>query len=144
MKFMLLISIWFISSTHPISMIMMMIMMTMYINIILYKIMKHTWFPLIITLLMLGGLLVIFLYITSLTPNKKFIFKKKIFFFSLPLLFLFKMNNVLLYSNFNIQIYNIFTSSSMYTMIFMLLYLLITLIAIMMIIKSSLAPLKSN
>nr|YP_009000474.1 NADH dehydrogenase subunit 6 [Ornithodoros brasiliensis]AHF21688.1 NADH dehydrogenase subunit 6 [Ornithodoros brasiliensis]QZP40891.1 NADH dehydrogenase subunit 6 [Ornithodoros brasiliensis] len=144
MKLMLLISTWFISSSHPLSMIMTMILATLYINIIMYTVMKHSWFPLIITLLMLGGLLVIFLYITSLTPNKKFSFNKKILLIIPVMIFFTKFNNLFFHSNYSVQTNNIFSKTSTTMLIFLLMYLMITLISIMMIIKSSMAPLKSN
>nr|YP_009537776.1 NADH dehydrogenase subunit 6 [Ornithodoros coriaceus]AYN59508.1 NADH dehydrogenase subunit 6 [Ornithodoros coriaceus] len=141
MKLMLFISLAFISMPHPISMLIIMIMMTVYINILMYMMMKHTWFILIITLLMLGGLLVIFMYITSLTPNKKF-YLKKYFFVSIPIFYMMKMNNLSWLSLNNTQTMKVLSSPSI--LIFMLIYLMITLMAIMSLIKSSLAPLKAN
>nr|YP_009000461.1 NADH dehydrogenase subunit 6 [Ornithodoros rostratus]AHF21675.1 NADH dehydrogenase subunit 6 [Ornithodoros rostratus] len=144
MKLILISSMSFISSLHPISMIMIMMLTTMYMSIIMYMIMKSSWLPLIIMLLMLGGLLVLFLYITSLTPNKKFIFKKLPLFMTIFLLPFLKMENKLISNKFNLDMTNLFNMETMTMMIFTLIYLLISLIAIMLIIKSSMTPLKSN
>nr|UYB78714.1 NADH dehydrogenase subunit 6 [Ornithodoros turicata]UYB78740.1 NADH dehydrogenase subunit 6 [Ornithodoros turicata] len=144
MKFMMIMPLMFMSSTHPISMVMIMILTTIYMSIMMYKFMKFSWFILIITLLILGGLLVIFLYITSLTPNKKFTFNKKWLFISLPLLLVLKINNFPMVSMNKMQIQEILTEKPLMMLLFMMIYLLISLISIMMIIKSIMAPLKSN
>nr|YP_009536356.1 NADH dehydrogenase subunit 6 [Ornithodoros parkeri]AYN50634.1 NADH dehydrogenase subunit 6 [Ornithodoros parkeri] len=144
MKFMMIMPLLFMSSTHPISMIMIMILTTIYMSILMYKFMKFSWFILIITLLILGGLLVIFLYITSLTPNKKFIFNKKWILFAFPMLLLLKNNNFPIMTINKSQIQEILTEKPLMMLMFMMFYLLISLISIMMIIKSIMAPLKSN
>nr|YP_009536369.1 NADH dehydrogenase subunit 6 [Ornithodoros hermsi]AYN50647.1 NADH dehydrogenase subunit 6 [Ornithodoros hermsi]UYB78376.1 NADH dehydrogenase subunit 6 [Ornithodoros hermsi] len=144
MKFTLFLSFFFMSSQHPISMTLIMIMITLYINIFMYFMMKYTWFLLLISLLILGGLMVIFLYITSLTPNKKFSFNKKLFVISIPLYLLIKMDNKMILSSSDFQVLNIFNYSSLLMMIYMMLYLMLTLISITIVVKSTLAPLKSN
>nr|YP_009348106.1 NADH dehydrogenase subunit 6 [Nothoaspis amazoniensis]APW83519.1 NADH dehydrogenase subunit 6 [Nothoaspis amazoniensis] len=108
----------------------------------MYMYMKYSWFILIITLLILGGLLVIFLYITSLTPNKKFIFNKKILIL-IPMSFFFKYTNIMIPAHPN-QILFLFTPKSLLIMIFTLAYMILTLITIMNLIKSNMTPLKSN
>nr|YP_009527968.1 NADH dehydrogenase subunit 6 [Ornithodoros sonrai]AYN50621.1 NADH dehydrogenase subunit 6 [Ornithodoros sonrai] len=143
MKLLLLLSTLFLSSLHPISMLMIMISTTIYLMLIIYMMMKHSWLSLIITLLMLGGLLVIFLYITSLTPNKKFILSNKFFMF-IPLIILIDSNTPL-YTNFsNLMISSIFNIDKTPILFFMLTYLLLTLLVIMKMINSMLSPLKSN
>nr|YP_010535620.1 NADH dehydrogenase subunit 6 [Ornithodoros noorsveldensis]AIZ58708.1 NADH dehydrogenase subunit 6 [Ornithodoros noorsveldensis]AIZ58721.1 NADH dehydrogenase subunit 6 [Ornithodoros noorsveldensis]UYB78493.1 NADH dehydrogenase subunit 6 [Ornithodoros noorsveldensis] len=142
MKMLMMISIWFIASTHPISMIMILISSTLLFNLFIYIQLKNTWFPLLVTLLILGGMLTIFLYITSLTPNKKFTFNKFFMMISILGLTIEVKNNI--FTNFEQNnIFSMFNTSSIMMIIFMTIYLLITLIAIMMMIKSSMAPMKS-
>nr|YP_010535672.1 NADH dehydrogenase subunit 6 [Alectorobius rietcorreai]UYB78571.1 NADH dehydrogenase subunit 6 [Alectorobius rietcorreai] len=142
MKMITLMTLCFMASTHPIFMIITMILMALILNMYMYSFMKYTWFILIITLLILGGLLVIFLYVTSLTPNKKFKFKKKIFFL-IPITFLLNTNQITNNSS-NNQIDILFMTESMKMLILTLIYLILTLISITMLIKSSMAPIKSN
>nr|YP_010535607.1 NADH dehydrogenase subunit 6 [Alectorobius mimon]UYB78454.1 NADH dehydrogenase subunit 6 [Alectorobius mimon]UYB78467.1 NADH dehydrogenase subunit 6 [Alectorobius mimon] len=142
MKSILFMILCFMASTHPISMIMIMILITLMLNMYMYMYMKYSWFIFIITLLILGGLLVIFLYITSLTPNKKFNFNKKILFIT-PLILFFK-TKLILNPNHHSQINIMFTPESMMMLILTLIYLILTLITIMYMIKSAMAPIKSN
>nr|YP_009536343.1 NADH dehydrogenase subunit 6 [Ornithodoros tholozani]AYN50608.1 NADH dehydrogenase subunit 6 [Ornithodoros tholozani] len=145
MKILILLSTLFISSLHPVSMIMVMIMTTLLLILLMYLSLKFSWFPLIITLLMLGGLLVIFLYITSLTPNKKFNFKK-IFLLPFPIFMLFIANmqsSILTPMNLP-KLEMIFMKFYNIMLIFMMFYLLLTLMAIMSLIQTNLAPIKVN
>nr|AIZ58541.1 NADH dehydrogenase subunit 6 [Reticulinasus faini]UYB78025.1 NADH dehydrogenase subunit 6 [Reticulinasus faini] len=142
MKLIMILIMCFISSTHPILMILMMIMTSLMLNMYMYMYIKHSWFLLIITLLILGGLLVIFLYITSLTPNKKFNMKKIIFF--TPLIILIENQNLIMNYNSNNQIMNLFTPNSLLMLILTLLYLILSLISIMNLIQSNMIPLKQQ
>nr|AIZ58632.1 NADH dehydrogenase subunit 6 [Ornithodoros porcinus] len=141
MKLLMMISIWFIASNHPISMILILIFSTLLMNFCVYTHLKNTWFPLMVTLLILGGMLAIFLYITSLTPNKKFYMIKIPILLSFVTLLINTKSS--LYMNFwQNQVFNMFANSPM-ALIIMVFYLLLTLIAIMMMIKAAMAPMKS-
>nr|NP_996549.1 NADH dehydrogenase subunit 6 [Ornithodoros porcinus]BAD12479.1 NADH dehydrogenase 6 [Ornithodoros porcinus] len=141
MKLLMMISIWFIASNHPISMILILIFSTLLMNFCVYSHLKNTWFPLMVTLLILGGMLTIFLYITSLTPNKKFYMIKTPILLSFVTLLINTKSS--LFMNFwQNQVFNMFANSPM-ILIIMVFYLLLTLIAIMMMIKAAMAPMKS-
>nr|YP_010535633.1 NADH dehydrogenase subunit 6 [Alectorobius peropteryx]UYB78506.1 NADH dehydrogenase subunit 6 [Alectorobius peropteryx]UYB78519.1 NADH dehydrogenase subunit 6 [Alectorobius peropteryx] len=142
MKLMMLLIISFTFSAHPISMILTMIFLALTLNMYMYMYMKYTWFIMMITLLILGGLLVTFFYITSLTPNKKFTFKKKVL-IAIPLLFFLK-NNQVMESTFDKQINTLIQINSLTIQIFTLTYLMLTLLTINHMIKSNMAPLKIN
>nr|AIZ58619.1 NADH dehydrogenase subunit 6 [Ornithodoros moubata]UYB78480.1 NADH dehydrogenase subunit 6 [Ornithodoros moubata] len=142
MKLLMMTSIWFIASTHPISMILILIFSTLLMNFCVYTQLKNTWFPLMVTLLILGGMLTIFLYITSLTPNKKFHINKLPILLSM-MMFLIKIKTNLFMSFHQNQIFSMFSNSLESLIIIMMIYLLMTLIAIMMMIKASMAPMKS-
>nr|YP_010535516.1 NADH dehydrogenase subunit 6 [Ornithodoros compactus]AIZ58567.1 NADH dehydrogenase subunit 6 [Ornithodoros compactus]QLD97216.1 NADH dehydrogenase subunit 6 [Ornithodoros compactus]QLD97229.1 NADH dehydrogenase subunit 6 [Ornithodoros compactus]UYB78272.1 NADH dehydrogenase subunit 6 [Ornithodoros compactus] len=143
MKLLMMASIWFIASTHPISMILILIFSTLLMNFCIYTQLKNTWFPLMVTLLILGGMLTIFLYITSLTPNKKFYMSKLPILLSMTL-FLIKTKTNLYMSFHQNQISSMFSNSLESLIIIMMIYLLMTLVAIMMMIKASMAPMKSS
>lgn len=63
---------------HPITILILIISTTIIISILRIKFLKIIWLSLILILLILGGILILFLYLISLIPNKKIIFKKKI------------------------------------------------------------------
>nr|YP_010535490.1 NADH dehydrogenase subunit 6 [Alectorobius atacamensis]UYB78194.1 NADH dehydrogenase subunit 6 [Alectorobius atacamensis] len=142
MKLTFILTLCFISSSHPIMLIMIMILTTLTLNMCMYTYMKFSWFIFMITLLILGGLLVIFLYITSLTPNKKFSFKKFMY-YMIPL-FLILHPYQITNSTSNYQISMLFLPNSLIMLMFTLIYLMLTLITIMILIKSTMAPLKSH
>nr|YP_007026378.1 NADH dehydrogenase subunit 6 [Argas africolumbae]AFV32075.1 NADH dehydrogenase subunit 6 [Argas africolumbae]UYL27194.1 NADH dehydrogenase subunit 6 [Argas africolumbae] len=140
MKISMLISIFFFMSLHPLTMLIMLILMTLNIITIVYLSTNTTWIPMILILLILGGMLVLFIYITSVTPNKKFSFKKQSIFMVMPSL-MFSTNMVYLnFSQTSILLFNMDKNS--FLLIFITIYLLITLIAIMKLINSSTAPLR--
>nr|YP_010535711.1 NADH dehydrogenase subunit 6 [Ornithodoros tabajara]UYB78649.1 NADH dehydrogenase subunit 6 [Ornithodoros tabajara]UYB78662.1 NADH dehydrogenase subunit 6 [Ornithodoros tabajara] len=142
MKLTILMILCFMASNHPIFMILIMIMTSLLLNVYMYMYMKNTWFIFLITLLILGGLLVIFLYITSLTPNKKFNFNKKIF-LMLPLIFLPKITFIS-NNNTTLQMLVLFLPKSLTMLLMTLIYLILTLISIMVMLKSSMAPIKTT
>nr|YP_009346078.1 NADH dehydrogenase subunit 6 [Ogadenus brumpti]AMX74050.1 NADH dehydrogenase subunit 6 [Ogadenus brumpti]AMX74063.1 NADH dehydrogenase subunit 6 [Ogadenus brumpti] len=141
MKISLIISVLFIMATHPFSMLITLVMMTMLIASFIYMCMKSLWFSFILILLILGGMLVLFVYITSLAPNKKFKIKKWFIFFLFPI-FLLEQKQP---SFFPISAKNIFQfnfNHNSFLLIFITIYLLMTLLAVMKMINSSLAPLR--
>nr|QTW91647.1 NADH dehydrogenase subunit 6 [Carios vespertilionis]UNO54362.1 NADH dehydrogenase subunit 6 [Carios vespertilionis]UNO54375.1 NADH dehydrogenase subunit 6 [Carios vespertilionis] len=142
MKMIFLISILFMTSTQPIMMILILILITLNISLLIYLQMKMTWFPMLIIILMLGGMMILFLYVTSLTPNKKFIWSNKFF----PLIMLTPFLPTIK-PNFNSNnfytISNLLNNSNTLMLTFIMLYLLITLLTITKLIHSSFAPLKS-
>nr|QLD97034.1 NADH dehydrogenase subunit 6 [Navis striatus] len=141
MKFMVLISLFFLLSTHPLTMIFLLVIITFLTAFMMYLTMKSTWFSLILILLILGGMLVLFIYITSLTPNQKFTLNKKnIFLLLLPMLMHMNNKMQLTFSKENIYMYNMHNNSLL--LIFITTYLLITLIAIMKLINSTKGPLR--
>nr|YP_010937304.1 NADH dehydrogenase subunit 6 [Ixodes kohlsi]WKW95300.1 NADH dehydrogenase subunit 6 [Ixodes kohlsi]WKW95313.1 NADH dehydrogenase subunit 6 [Ixodes kohlsi] len=142
MNFLTLFSVTFFMFNHPMFMLMSIIVVTLLLSFSIMKYMKMMWISLILILLVLGGMLILFLYMISLIPNKKLnINKKNIFFIILIFLSLkmnFKMDLTFLFMN------SLFFQSSMNMIIFMMTYLLITLMVIMKIMISSNSPLKLN
>nr|AHF21623.1 NADH dehydrogenase subunit 6 [Argas sp. SpringbokSA-QMS95171] len=140
MKISMLISIFFFMSLHPLTMLIMLILMTLNIVSIVYLTSKTAWTPMILILLILGGMLVLFIYITSVTPNKKFTFKKQSILMVIPSLMLSTNMIYLTFSKTNILLFNMDKNS--FLLIFITIYLLTTLIAIMKLINSSTAPIR--
>nr|YP_010547163.1 NADH dehydrogenase subunit 6 [Orientabia sinica]UYK52050.1 NADH dehydrogenase subunit 6 [Orientabia sinica] len=117
------------------------------------------FFSYILFMILLGGMLVLFIYISSLTPNMKFKFNKKIFIFMFMMLimmilmmFYFNIN-----LNFNMMNYNLmmeqnyllklslkkmFNYPNNLIMLLMINYLLITLFIVVKIININKGPLR--
>nr|YP_010535438.1 NADH dehydrogenase subunit 6 [Ixodes pacificus]UYB78090.1 NADH dehydrogenase subunit 6 [Ixodes pacificus]UYB78103.1 NADH dehydrogenase subunit 6 [Ixodes pacificus]WKW95287.1 NADH dehydrogenase subunit 6 [Ixodes pacificus] len=141
MKLMTFLTMIFFIFNHPMYMLMSIIFITLMMSIMIYKSIKMMWIPLILILLILGGMLILFLYIISLIPNKKLSVNKKISMFMIFMLLSFpsfkKLEISFLFMNSN------FFPSSMNMMMFMMIYLIMTLIVVMKIMTTSYAPLST-
>nr|UNO53725.1 NADH dehydrogenase subunit 6 [Ixodes ovatus] len=142
MKLLSLFMMTFFMFNHPMSMLLSIIMATIIISFLISKYIKMAWISLILILLVLGGMLILFLYIISLIPNKKMNANKKLLAMFLVFLITFKTNWFFNTSFFPMN--SIFFLSSMNFMLFMMMYLLISLMIVMKIMKSSNSPLKLN
>nr|UGW52234.1 NADH dehydrogenase subunit 6 [Gonodactylus sp. SIO BIC C12730] len=157
------LSLVFTTITHPLAMGMMLLLQTLTICAITALLNFHVWFSYILFLIFLGGMLVLFIYITSLASNEMFQFSfKMIMFFTItvslgaltsmildPLLLDFKMSSSDMHNYmsepYNMQtvlIGNIYSSNTMNTTLFMILYLLLTLIVVVKITYTFLGPLR--
>nr|YP_010287131.1 NADH dehydrogenase subunit 6 [Ixodes granulatus]UKT61197.1 NADH dehydrogenase subunit 6 [Ixodes granulatus] len=141
MKIITFFSLVFFSISHPMYMLMTIIFTTLLMAIMIYKSMKTFWIPLILILLILGGMLILFLYMISLIPNMKLFLNKKMllfFFFIYMNFYSLKIAEM----TFPLMNLNYFLSS-MNMIIMMMLYLIITLTVVMKIMTSSNAPLST-
>nr|YP_010287595.1 NADH dehydrogenase subunit 6 [Syllepte taiwanalis]UKT61926.1 NADH dehydrogenase subunit 6 [Syllepte taiwanalis]WEV93875.1 NADH dehydrogenase subunit 6 [Syllepte taiwanalis] len=155
---------------HPLSMGLMILIQTMLICLISSIMLPSYWFSYILFLTFLGGLLVLFIYVTSIASNEMFkiSFNMKMTFFFMILMTmmiaLMSMNN-LNWMNFNINnmemknLFNMFlffnnenkiNLSKLYNnqtflmMMMMIIYLFITLIAVVKITNIFYGPLRSS
>lgn len=69
----LIVSVIFIYGNHPLTLGLILIIQTILIAIILGAISQNFWFSYILFLVIIGGILIIFIYIISLIFNKIFI-----------------------------------------------------------------------
>nr|AHF21597.1 NADH dehydrogenase subunit 6 [Allothyrus sp. LamingtonNP-QMS95173] len=143
MKLLFMISSLFLISSHPLMMIIMIILMTLYISSLMFMISKFSWMSFILILVMLGGMLILFIYIASLASNELFNLNNKM----IPLILMMMMiipwnfyNKIITPMNLN----NFFFSYSSLNIFMIIMYLLLSLIIIINIIKSSKSPLRSN
>nr|AYR05367.1 NADH dehydrogenase subunit 6 [Coleoptera sp. ACP-2013] len=155
----LLLSLIFIFMNHPMSMGLTLLLQTIMISLITGLLNLNFWFSYILFLIMIGGMLVLFIYMTSIASNEMFSYSNKIF-FMITLFFIFFMLIMLITDsylmNFNYLymdsfIYNksmnltkYFNYPSMNLIFFMIIYLFITLIAIVKITKIELGPLRQK
>nr|YP_010616685.1 NADH dehydrogenase subunit 6 [Argestina pomena]WAW79885.1 NADH dehydrogenase subunit 6 [Argestina pomena] len=172
MKMFLSLSVIFISImmffiNHPISMGLSILMQTLLISILLGMLINSYWFSYILFLVFLGGLLVLFIYISSIASNELMnfpLFNKFIFITPLLIIFIsfFFMNN-LNWLNFsfnedmknfmnmflfsfnenNFSLIKLYNNQTYMLMMLMIIYLLITLIAVVKITNIFFGPLRS-
>nr|YP_010946918.1 NADH dehydrogenase subunit 6 [Salganea raggei]WGO57675.1 NADH dehydrogenase subunit 6 [Salganea raggei] len=150
------LSIVFTQMNHPLAMGLILLIQTTLISIITGLFMQSFWFSYILFLIFLGGMLVLFIYVTSLASNEMFILSTK-----LMLLLLMLMPPMIIYleSKFNLNnqetfmfiIINNITTLPLLKLynyptgimtIMMVLYLLITLLVVIKITNIFKGPLR--
>nr|ASY97986.1 NADH dehydrogenase subunit 6 [Taumantis sigiana] len=161
MSISLTLSIIFMFLNHPLSMGLILFLQAIILCLMSGSISLTFWFSYILLLIYLGGMLVLFMYITSLASNEMFFYSKKIFIMLMILPFtyifmyyvidlkfsinLYEMleNNMIIYklmpNNFLLKMYN--QPINMIT-ILIASYLFLTLIAVVKIINIYKGPLR--
>nr|ARH54166.1 NADH dehydrogenase subunit 6 [Calvia decemguttata] len=144
---------------HPISMGFIILIHTIYTCLMMGMISTNFWFSYILILIMIGGLLVLFIYMTSIASNEKFKFNK---FLMLTLIMTFiimmlvkimenyylnnlnneLMNNFFMNYNFNLNLSKFLNFPNSNIFILIIFYLLISMIAIVKITKFNFGPLR--
>nr|YP_006234061.1 NADH dehydrogenase subunit 6 [Archaeocroton sphenodonti]AET63101.1 NADH dehydrogenase subunit 6 [Archaeocroton sphenodonti] len=130
MEMLTLLTVITMFMSHPMMMLMSVMLLTFFLALIFYKITQISLVSLMMILLILGGMLIIFMYMISLCPNKKIIFKKislLIIIFMIPTISMFHILMKFEISNF-IKIYFF---NFLNLLILMMIYLLITLLVVM-------------
>nr|QSH39804.1 NADH dehydrogenase subunit 6 [Theretra latreillii lucasii] len=151
---------------HPLSMGMLILIQTLMTCLLSGMLIKTYWFSYILFLTFLGGLLVLFIYVSSIASNEMFSLsnKMKIILMSLLILmimiqFLFyknlnwmnlinnsEMNNLLNFMFFNnenkINLNKLYNNNFSMLMLLLIIYLFITLIAIVKITNIFYGPLR--
>nr|YP_007517106.1 NADH dehydrogenase subunit 6 [Procecidochares utilis]AGG10669.1 NADH dehydrogenase subunit 6 [Procecidochares utilis]UXG57165.1 NADH dehydrogenase subunit 6 [Procecidochares utilis] len=85
---MLITSLIFIQMNHPLAMGLMLLIQTLQISMLTGMIYKTFWFSYILFLIFMGGILVLFIYVTSLASNEMFSMSMKLMFICLFMLFI--------------------------------------------------------
>nr|YP_010164041.1 NADH dehydrogenase subunit 6 [Macrophthalmus abbreviatus]QRK27330.1 NADH dehydrogenase subunit 6 [Macrophthalmus abbreviatus] len=153
-------SILFTNLSHPLSMGLILLIQTVLISLTLGLSSYSFWFSYILFLVFLGGMLVLFIYVSSLAPNENF-FSLDLFIVVFVSTLIFTSATLMLdpiLSNFNhmalplstLNYFNstplainwIYNSPSMIFTIFIVSYLLLALIIIVKIINLFKGPLR--
>nr|YP_010952486.1 NADH dehydrogenase subunit 6 [Macroglossum fritzei]WMQ52741.1 NADH dehydrogenase subunit 6 [Macroglossum fritzei] len=153
--------------THPLSMGMLILFQTLLICLLSGMLIKTYWFSYILFLTFLGGLLVLFIYVSSIASNEMFslstnskimIFMMMIFLFMAQIFFIknlnwmnliynSEMNNLLNFIFFNnenkINLNKLYNNNSSMLMMLLIIYLFITLIAVVKITNIFYGPLRT-
>nr|YP_011008741.1 NADH dehydrogenase subunit 6 [Oenopia formosana]WPV72854.1 NADH dehydrogenase subunit 6 [Oenopia formosana] len=157
MYLMLMTSTLMMFLKHPLSMGLVILIHTIMTCIYIGLMSLNFWFSYILILVMIGGLLVLFIYMTSIASNEKFKFNKimmLMIFMSLILTIImlmfynkfnlnFSLNNDLLNNmNFNLNMNKFITFPNSNIFMIMVFYLLIAMIAVVKITKVNFGPLR--
>nr|YP_010460789.1 NADH dehydrogenase subunit 6 [Statilia maculata]ARJ54748.1 NADH dehydrogenase subunit 6 [Statilia maculata]ASY98155.1 NADH dehydrogenase subunit 6 [Statilia maculata]UUF67538.1 NADH dehydrogenase subunit 6 [Statilia maculata] len=155
----MILSIIFLFLNHPLSMGLILFLQAICMCLISGFMSVSFWFSYILLLIYLGGMLVLFMYVTSLASNEMFLYSNKIFltilFFPIIFIFMYYINlnfPLNLYENMENSFIMNFTSNNfllkMYNqpinMITILIasYLFLTLIVVVKIINVHKGPLR--
>nr|YP_010743977.1 NADH dehydrogenase subunit 6 [Corigetus marmoratus]WET31980.1 NADH dehydrogenase subunit 6 [Corigetus marmoratus] len=154
-----ILALTFISLNHPLSLGFTLLLQTTISCMILGNLNLNFWFSYILFLIMIGGMLVLFIYMTSIASDEKFNFSKMLsFMFLLFIIFCMIMlpkdnffsylelfnSNLVKFNSMEINLsMNKFTNHPYWMMFFTLIcYLLITLIATVKIAHSKTGTLR--
>nr|YP_010555005.1 NADH dehydrogenase subunit 6 [Phthiridium szechuanum]UYP50985.1 NADH dehydrogenase subunit 6 [Phthiridium szechuanum] len=149
----------FLIIKHPLSMSLILMIQTLIISMLSNLMSMNSWFSYILFLIFVGALLILFIYITSLTSNKLFNFSYKMLIIPMILFLMFmQLNKNLFMWNFinsdmlKIEKYNymlnyyelimLFNFPSNMMILMIMLYLLFTLISIIKITKFNKGPMR--
>lgn len=156
----LVLSFLFTRLTHPLSIGLTLLIQTILISLTTGLSTYSYWFSYILFIIFLGGILVLFIYVTSLASNESFHFSHSILVSSLGFLILLIPFTLLWdsllngsitqlpLSSLNIESSNVFIISWIYTAnlinftLFIILYLLLTLIVVVKITNLFKGPLR--
>nr|YP_009327162.1 NADH dehydrogenase subunit 6 [Orthetrum chrysis]ANX09986.1 NADH dehydrogenase subunit 6 [Orthetrum chrysis] len=156
--FMIINSLMFSSMMHPMNMGITLLLQTIMMAILMGLMSYSSWFSYILFLVFLGGMLVLFIYMTSIASNE--MFKKSKYLMSLimmmfivmgmsimfmdPFMYTMSMTNMLTTNmdNSNMIMSPLYNNPISVITVFMVLYLFLTLIVIVAITKFNKGPLR--
>nr|UFA47113.1 NADH dehydrogenase subunit 6 [Mitjaevia diana] len=153
MKTMMVISSMTLFMKNPMSMGFLLLFQTLMMILLMNKILITSWFVMITFLMMIGGLVIIFIYMSSIASNEKF--KIKLNLFLLLIIGLMILDEMILDNqinekqelnfsmNIDLSLIKIYNTKSMLMTIMLVLYLLITMISVSKMVKHYEGPLRS-
>nr|YP_010692558.1 NADH dehydrogenase subunit 6 [Argopistes sexvittatus]WBV77040.1 NADH dehydrogenase subunit 6 [Argopistes sexvittatus]WBV77053.1 NADH dehydrogenase subunit 6 [Argopistes sexvittatus] len=161
MPLLMMNSLMLIFMKHPLSCGLMLLIQTIMTALITGLMNYNFWYSYILFLVMIGGMLILFIYMTSIASNEKFKFNMNLF-KMMMLIFLLNMLLILIFDNFyfntmnqlqemminknynNLSLMKYFNYPSYFIMIMLISYLFITLIAAVKMTKSSYGSLRQK
>nr|ASL24546.1 NADH dehydrogenase subunit 6 [Semanotus bifasciatus] len=157
---MIIMSWMFMFSNHPLSLGVVLLIQTLLISLISGLMSFNFWFSYILFLIMVGGMLILFIYMTSIASNEKFKFSMKPIYLLVTFLSLILMiallDTLMSYSILNNYettqmsqpmsfLLSKFMNSPMNNIMLMIItYLLITLIVVVKITNIQYGPLRQK
>nr|YP_010239096.1 NADH dehydrogenase subunit 6 [Senotainia albifrons]QTF74343.1 NADH dehydrogenase subunit 6 [Senotainia albifrons] len=107
MTLLIIFNFIFMNMKHPLAMGLTLLIQTTFICLMTGTISKSFWFSYILFIVFLGGMLVLFIYVTSLASNEMFTFSTKLMTLSIIILLLSMSFMLILDKNFLIQFMNL-------------------------------------
>nr|APX39501.1 NADH dehydrogenase subunit 6 [Calomicrus circumfusus] len=158
---MMLCSMLFIFFNHPLSCGIILLIQTILTTMISGLMNFNYWYSYILFLIMIGGMLILFIYMTSVASNEKFKFQPKFMTLNLILLMLimlifmdqfyfntlnqmFDMKSQNFFYLNNLSMMKYFTEPNYLLMMLIIIYLFITLIVVVKITSISYGPLRQK
>nr|ALO76197.1 NADH deshydrogenase subunit 6 [Dictyoptera aurora] len=150
---MMSMSIMLLFMNHPLTVGLMLMIQTIMTSLITGMLSKF-WFSYILFMIMVGGLMVMFIYMTSISSNKKFKFSWKLSIFMAPVMMIILVVMIIMdymetlmmsqksELETNILKYIEYPMNSI--MIMMMIYMLLALIAIVKITQTNWGPLRQK
>nr|YP_009185980.1 NADH dehydrogenase subunit 6 [Sepedophilus bipunctatus]ALO70928.1 NADH deshydrogenase subunit 6 [Sepedophilus bipunctatus] len=154
----LCLSLLFYFLKHPLTMGLTLIIQTLIISMITGMYSLNYWFSYILFLIMVGGMLVLFIYMTSIASNEKFSFSLYLTTFTMIILMITMtylsltksfnwklglLNSMITYK-FEMLLIKFLEIPLLLIFILMIIYLLMTLIAIVKITNFKNGPIRQN
>nr|QUT08456.1 NADH dehydrogenase subunit 6 [Exhippolysmata ensirostris] len=163
MMFIMVVSVLFTQMSSPLAMGATLLLQTLLICTAAGTLAKSMWFSYILFLIFLGAMLILFIYVASLAPNEQFSFSGLLFsmtVISMPIALLttimwdclmnpqlisielssITQEEILSSTPFNVSM--IYSPTAMNLTLFVILYLLLTLIVVVKITESFWGPLR--
>nr|WRO44829.1 NADH dehydrogenase subunit 6 [Podabrus annulatus] len=147
---------------HPLSLGLNLLIQTILISMITGLMSLNFWMSYLLFLVMVGGMLILFMYMTSIASNEKFSFSKILFImmifmiltFLLMMTTKFNLNPFLIKNSDSMELFSnsmyemspnkYFINNSKFIMGILIIYLFITLIAIVNISSNNFGPLRQK
>nr|WRY72510.1 NADH dehydrogenase subunit 6 [Zyginella mandali] len=153
MKVMIIMSSTIIFFKNPMSMGMVLLAQTMMMILVINKMMITSWFAMITFLMLVGGLLILFTYMSSIASNEKFKIKINLMMIFIIMMLLtdeMMISNqtndklqILHTNNIDLSLTKVYNNKSMLITILLVLYLLLTMIVVTKLVKHFKGPLRS-
>nr|QWB85854.1 NADH dehydrogenase subunit 6 [Clytomelegena kabakovi] len=156
----MMLSSIFLFLSHPLSFGLILLMQTISISLITGKMNTNFWFSYILFLIMVGGMLILFMYMTSIASNEKFKLSQHLTIYImlsillLPMTEIYKKVQLPLNLKFTeivqlpmlekINLMKFFNTPHITTYTLMIIYLLITLIMVVKITDIKYGPLRQK
>nr|QHD20130.1 NADH dehydrogenase subunit 6 [Aedes busckii] len=103
-----IISIIFMQMKHPLAMGLMLLIQTFLTSMLTGMFVKTFWFSYMLFLIFMGGMLVLFIYVTSLSSNEMFSMSLKLMFFMMMMMMTF----YIMYMYIDLSIIEIFINNN--------------------------------
>nr|YP_009266295.1 NADH dehydrogenase subunit 6 [Hieroglyphus tonkinensis]ANJ44384.1 NADH dehydrogenase subunit 6 [Hieroglyphus tonkinensis] len=159
-----MMNINFIKLNHPMSMMLFIIFQTVLIGLITGTMMESFWLSYILFLTFLGGMLVLFIYITSIASNEMFQPKSITLIFSMILVIIitisliffdkmvfidffknndnFNINNSMNYQEMTLSLEKLYNNPTFIITMMMMIYLFLALLAVVKITNINQGPIR--